>query len=104
MSEDPTKMLSEGVSGLAKDVYSIKERLQQLEDKFDERSRETRPMSERIDQILVEVVDTRQELRHELRDVNRTLRRMNLDIATALRNHDELEDRVKNLEERPAQS
>ncbi|HXD33309.1 MAG TPA: hypothetical protein VN643_19460 [Pyrinomonadaceae bacterium] len=118
MSEDPTKMLSEGVSNLARDVYSIKERLQQLEEKFEARSRETRPMSERVDQILVavvdtrhelldmrrELVDTRQEFRHELREVNRTLRRMNLDFATVLRNQDELEDRVEKLEERPAES
>jgi len=100
MSEDPTKTFPQGTNGLATDVHSIKERLQRLEDKFDERSRETRPMSERIDQILVEVVGTR----HELRDVNRTLRRMNVDIATALRNQDEIEDRLKNLEERPTPS
>jgi chromosome segregation ATPase len=97
MSEDPTKTFPpEGTNGLAEDVRSIKERLQQLEDKFDERSRETRPMSERIDQILVEVLGTRQELR----DVNRTLRRMNVDIAMALRNQDEIEDQLNSLEER----
>lgn len=93
MSEAPAKkFLPEGPNGLANEVSALKERLQQLEDRFDERSRETRPMSERIDQILVEVVATRQdlvdssrELRGELRDVNRTLRRMNLDVATAVR-------------------
>ena len=100
MSEDLTKMFPrEGTNRLAEDVRSIKERLQQLEEKFDERSRETRPMSERIDQILVEVVSTRQELR----DVNRTLRRMNVDISMALRNQDDIEDRLKSLEELPPQ-
>jgi chromosome segregation ATPase len=69
-------------------------RLQNLEDKFDARSRDTQPMSERIDQIFSEVAATR----HELREVNRTLRRMNVDLATALRNQDDLEDRVTALE------
>lgn len=76
-------------------------RLQNLEDKFDARSRETQPMSERINQIFSEVAAMRQEqaaTRHELREVNRTLRRMNVDLATALRNQDDLEDRVSNLE------
>jgi len=57
-------------------------------------------MSERIDQILAEVVETR----HELREVNRTLRRMNVDLATSLRNQDEMEDRLTTLENRPSQS
>jgi chromosome segregation ATPase len=101
MSGDPTKTFPpEDGNGLADDVRSINQRLQRLEEKFDERSRETRPMSERIDQILVEVVETR----HELREVNRTLRRMNVDLATSLRNQDEMEDRLTTLENRPSQS
>ena len=79
MAEDPTKTFPAGdQNGLAADVRAINERLERLEDKFDERSRETGPMSERIDQILAEMVETR----HELREVNRTLRRMNVDLAT----------------------
>ena len=110
MSEEPTQPHDNGAVSLgeiAAELHTINARLQNLEDKFDARSRETQPMSERIDQIFSEVAATRHEqtaTRHELREVNRTLRRMNVDLATALRNQDDLEDRVSNLEtSRPQQ-
>jgi hypothetical protein len=34
----------------------------------------------------------------ELREINRTLRRMNVDLATALRDQDELGDRITAIE------
>ena len=86
--------LENTVGDLKSTVAGFGARLQNLEDKFDARSRETQPMSERIDQIFSEVAATR----HELREVNRTLRRMNVDLATALRNQDDLEDRISSLE------
>ena len=98
MSEELTQPLAGGsvtLEQLAVEIRAFSTRLQRVEDKFDARARETQPMSERIDQILAEVAATR----HELREVNRTLRRMNVDLATALRNQDELEDRVATLEE-----
>ena len=97
MSEELTQQLPEGdvnLSQVIAEVRAMNSRLKRVEDKFDARARETRPMSERIDQILSEVAATR----HELREVNRTLRRMNVDIATALRNQDDLEDRLTALE------
>lgn len=97
MSEEPTRPHDDGavnLSDVVAELHTINARLQNLEDKFDARSRETQPMSERIDQIFSEVAATR----HEVREVNRTLRRMNVDLATALRNQDDLEDRVSNLE------
>lgn len=103
MSEELTQPLPEGavsLNHLAVEVREINVRLQRVEDKFDARSRETQPMSDRIDQILAEVAATR----HELREVNRTLRRMNVDLAPALRNQDDLEDRITSLETRPGQS
>jgi chromosome segregation ATPase len=102
MSEDKTQALPDGASDLSQlivEVRSINVRLQTMEEKFDARSRETQPMSERISQILSEVAATR----HELHEVNRTLRRMNVDIATALRNQDDLEERIANLETQPQQ-
>lgn len=77
-------------------LQNMEARQQSFEDKFDARARETQPMSERINQILSEVAATR----HELREVNRTLRRMNVDLATALRNQDDLEDRIITIETR----
>jgi chromosome segregation ATPase len=97
MSEEPTRPHDNGaatLSDVVAQLHTINARLQNLEDKFDARSRDTQPMSERINQILSEVAATR----HELREVNRTLRRMNVDLATALRNQDDLEDRISNLE------
>jgi chromosome segregation ATPase len=120
MSEDTTKILPDGhLRELIDEVRAIASRLERFEERFDARAKETRPMSERIDQILAEVASTRNDVRematridqleastkHELREVNRTLRRMNLDFATALRNQDDLEDRLVVVESslRPAQ-
>jgi chromosome segregation ATPase len=103
MSEEPTEPLPEGAISLKQlvvEMRSLNTRLQRVEEKFDARARETQPMSERIDRILAEVAATR----HELREVNRTLRRMNVDLATALRNQDDLEDRLATLETQARQS
>jgi chromosome segregation ATPase len=90
------RLLNARFDNLGNIVTGFGARLQNLEDKFDARSRETQPMSERINQIFSEVAETR----HELREINRTLRRINVDLATALRNQDDLEDRQDNLEKR----
>ena len=102
MSEELTQDFPDGATGLNQvvaEIRAISTRLQTIEVKFDARSRETQPMSERINQILSEVAATRQEI-HE---VNRTLRPMNVDIATALRNQDDLDDRIAKLEIQPQQ-
>lgn len=102
MSEEPTQAFPDqalNVNQVVAELRALNMRLQSLEDKFDARSRETQPMSDRVLQILSEVAATRQELR----EVNRTLRRMNVDLATALRNQDDLEDRVTTLETQPNQ-
>lgn len=101
MSKEPTQPHAGGGASLGDvlaELHNINARLQNLEDKFDARSREMQPMSERINQIVSELAATRHEMRHELREINRTLRRMNVDLATALRNQDDLEDRVSNFE------
>ena len=103
MSEEPTQPHDNGavnLSDIVAELRNINAKLQNLEDKFDARSRETQPLSERINQLFVEVAETRHEMRHELREINRTLRRMNVDLATALRNQDDLEDGQDNLEKR----
>ncbi len=97
MSEDPTHILPSDTTLLQQildELRSLNARVQVLEEKSDARSRETQPMSERIDQLLAEVAATR----NEMREVNRTLRRINVDLATSLRNQDDLEDRVVILE------
>jgi len=97
MSEEPTQNLPDEMVNLnhvVTEIRALSARFQGLEDKFDVRSRETQPMSDRISQILSEIAATRQEL-HE---INRTLRRMNVDIATSLRNQDDLESRIATLE------
>ncbi|MBA2646962.1 MAG: hypothetical protein H0U81_09200 [Pyrinomonadaceae bacterium] len=97
MSEEPTQAIPNEpvtLNQIIAEIRAINTRVQSLEEKLDARSRETQPMSDRIAQILSEVASTR----HELREVNRTLRRINVDLATALRNQDDLEDRVTALE------
>jgi chromosome segregation ATPase len=103
MSEESTQNFpneNANLNQVVTEIRALSARLQGLEDKFDARSRETQPMSDRINQILSEVAATRQELR----EINRTLRRMNVDIATALRNQDDLEDRITTLETQLGQS
>lgn len=64
-------------------------------------------MSDRVDRLLAEVAALRQELRdettttpRELREINRTLRRMNVDVARALDIQTDLEDRIIVIEDK----
>ncbi len=106
MSEEPTQSFPDDAASLAQvvtELRALSTTVRGLEEKIDARSRETRPMSERIDQIVGDVAATRQELREvkrELREVNRTLHRMNVDFAVVVRNQDEMEDRISALEGR----
>jgi chromosome segregation ATPase len=115
MNEDTTEPLPDAtlaqilaeVRALNGRMQAVETRLGTLEDKFDARSRETRPMSERIDQLVAAVAETRHELdefrtetRQELRDINRTLRQINLTMARASWVQDDLETRVETLERR----
>jgi hypothetical protein len=77
----------------------MEERQTRMED------RQTR-MEER--QTRMEEQQTRMEVRQgalekEVREIGRTLRRINLDLATALRNQDERDDRLTELETQPSQ-
>ena len=104
MSQEPAQPHDNGAANLSDvvaELRAVNARLQNLGDKFDARSRETQPMPERINQIFSEVAAVRHEqaaTRHESREVDRALRRMNVDLPTALRNQDDLEDRVSSLE------
>jgi chromosome segregation ATPase len=79
MNEDTTESLPDAtLAQILAEIRALNSRLTSLEDKFDARSRETRPMSERIDQLVAAVAETRHELdefrtetRQELRDINR---------------------------------
>ena len=68
MSKEPTQPhAGDGASlgDVLAELHNINARLQNLEHKFDARSRETQPMSERINQIVSELAATRHEVRHE---------------------------------------
>lgn len=85
MSDDPTRILPNDVSLLQQilaEVRSLTGRVQALEDKFDARSRETQPMSGRIDQLILDVAETRQELRVGLSGVRDELREHRLATST----------------------
>ena len=129
MNEETTEPLPQNeptLTQLLMEIREVKSRIESLEDKFDARSRETRPMSERIDQIVAAIAETRQEVaevrqgvaearqelaetrteltatrtatRQELRDINRTLRGINLPMSRAAWVHDDLETRIEKLE------
>ena len=129
MNEETTEPLPQNEPTLTQvltEIREIKSRIESLEDRFDVRSRETRHMSERIDQLIAAVAETRQEVaevrqevgntrqelaeprteltetrtetRQELRDINRTLRGINLTMSRAAWVHDDLETRIEKLE------
>lgn len=117
MSEDPTKILPTDstvlqeilseLRALRGEVRALDARVFTVEEKLEVRSRETQPMSDRVDRLLAEVAASRQELRdettatrRELREINRTLRRMNVDVARALDIQTDLEDRIIVIEDK----
>jgi len=99
----------------------ILNRLESLETAFDQRFKQTTPLSaqlaellarmeagfreasERQDRMEGESGERQDRTEKELREINRTLRRMNVDLATALRDQDELGDRVTALETQMSQ-
>lgn len=120
MSEDPTRILPNDATILQQiltEVRSLTARVQALEDKFDARSRETQPMSGRIDQLILDVAETRQELRaglsgvrdelrehrlstgREMRVIDKTMHIMIADLAEAIEGQDDLHKRVTKIEE-----
>lgn len=127
MSDDPTRILPNDASILQQilievrelrtEVRAIDQRLTVVEEKIDARSRETQPMSGRIDQLILDVAETRQEMRaglaeirdearehrlttqRELRGINRTLQGINLDLANSIEAQDDLHKRVAKIEE-----
>lgn len=110
MSEDPTKMLPDDsvlLQQILTELRSLNTRVSIVEEKLDVRSRETQPMSDRLDRLISEVAASRQEqrdetiaTRRELREINRTLRRMNVDVARALDIQTDLEDRIIVIEDK----
>lgn len=72
---------------------SLEARIARLETKGDERLKETRPMSARIDQILAEIVDVKESVR----DMDRSLRQLQLD---GLRRQRDFDERLASVEER----
>jgi len=120
MSEDPTQMLpndSTVLQQILTELRSLNARVQVVEERLDARSRETQPMSDRLDRLFAEVAASRQEFRDEivevrkelredrlashraLRMIDRTLQGIGADLALALDAEDDLHLRVTKLEE-----
>jgi hypothetical protein len=76
----------------------ILQRLGALEAKADDRARETRPL---LDQIIKEMVTTRDVLMEEMRRVRKQLEVMTLDVMQVRADHRRLEDRMDEVERRP---
>ena len=113
MSDGPTENLTRTTDEM---LVEILKRLESLEASVDQRLKQTTPLSaqlaelrERMDSGFREAVERQDRMEREsserqdrtekeLREISRTLRRMNVDLATALRDQDELGDRVTALE------
>jgi predicted nucleic acid-binding Zn-ribbon protein len=118
MSDDPTKHLPRTTDEMLGEILN---RLERLETAFDQRLKQTTPLSaqlaemreqmetgfresnERHDRMERDFGERQDRTEKELREINRTLRRMNVDLATALRDQDELGDRVTALETQTSQ-
>ena len=107
MSDDPTKELPRTPDEMFGEILN---RLERLETSVDQRLKQTIPLSaqllellERIETGFRETNERHDRSEKELREINRTLRRMNVDLATALRDQDELGDRVTALETQMSQ-
>ena len=102
MNDGPTKNLPPTTDEM---LVEILKRLESLETSVDQRLKQTTPLSaqlaelrERMETGFREAGKRHDRTEKELREISRTLRRMNVDLATALRDQDELGDRVTALE------
>jgi chromosome segregation ATPase len=107
MSDDPTNKLPRTTDEMLGEILN---RLESLETSVDQRLKQTAPLSaqlaelrERMETGFRETNERHDRTEKELREINRTLRRMNVDLATALRDQDELGDRVTALETQMSQ-
>jgi chromosome segregation ATPase len=127
MSGDPTKELPKAQDEA---LEALTRRVDSLESAVEQKLKQTTPLSSQLtelreyvascfrelmerqtrmeeQQTRMEQRQTRMEARQdaiekEVREIGRTLRRINLDLATALRNQDDLDDRVAALETQPS--
>ncbi len=76
----------------------ILQRLAALEARADDRTRETRPL---LDRIIKETVETRETLMEEMRRVRKQLEVMTLDVMQVRADQRRLEDRIDEIERRP---
>jgi chromosome segregation ATPase len=103
MTEDPTKDLTtdEMLRALMADMREVKDRLGALESSGEDRTRETRP---KLDLIIKELSDLREdmaEVRRDVRSIDRKLEVFNdelLNMKVDLRDFDK---RLNELERRP---
>jgi septal ring factor EnvC (AmiA/AmiB activator) len=107
MSDDPTKKLPRTPDEMFGEILN---RLERLETSVDQRLKQTAPLSAQLAELLErmetgfrETNERHDRTEKELREINRTLRRMNVDLATALRDQDELGDRITALETQMSQ-
>ena len=95
MSDGPTKNLPRTTDEM---LVEILKRLDSLETSVDQRLKQTTPLAaqlaelrERMEIGFREAGERQDRTEKELREISRTLRRMNVDLATALRDQDKLE-------------
>jgi septal ring factor EnvC (AmiA/AmiB activator) len=107
VSDDPTKKLPRTPDEMFGEILN---RIERLETSVDQRLKQTAPLSAQLAELLErmetgfrETNERHDRTEKELREINRTLRRMNVDLATALRDQDELGDRVTALETQMSQ-
>lgn len=86
MSEDPTKQMpNEDLRLILARLDSIDARLTKLEDKVDQRMKETRPIWERA---LAEIAEVRNEMREGFEKSNGELEKLRAELNTGLRRVD----------------
>ncbi|HEX8889017.1 MAG TPA: hypothetical protein VF779_07560 [Pyrinomonadaceae bacterium] len=101
MSEDPTKHMSnEDLRLILTRLDSIDTRLMKLEDKVDQRLKETRPIWE---QVLTRLGGLETEMRNGFRKLERQVGLLAEDVMIVRADHRDLEKRLTKIESEPAQ-
>jgi chromosome segregation ATPase len=77
-------------------------RMEEQQARMEERQTRMEERQTRMEAQQTRMDDRQGAIEKEVREIGRTLRRINLDLATALRNQDDLDDRVAALETQPS--
>jgi chromosome segregation ATPase len=94
--------LREYVASCFRELMERQTRMEEQQTRMEEQQTRMEEQQTRMEQRQTRMEARQDAIEKEVREIGRTLRRINLDLATALRNQDDLDDRVAALETQPS--